>query len=101
MHKILKIKISKDIDLVLGTAIEITAILNEDKPTSITITIEDPNTTEVVSTADMSRVNTKVYNYIYQSDEDGNEGDYIITIESTKDSYTSVKQKIITLREQD
>jgi hypothetical protein len=101
VHKILSLQINKDSDLVQGNALEILAILNESYPTTITISIEDPTDVLVVNAVSMTRLTNKVYQYIYQSDENGTEGTYTVTVKSTKGGYTSVRQASFDLRDID
>lgn len=92
MIKILSLEYSKDIELVLGTAIEFVAILNTDKPQSVTISITDPTCSETVHEVEMTRLNSKVYSYVYQSSEEYNEGIYVATVYATNGGYTVVRQ---------
>lgn len=76
----------------LGTAVKITVLLNIETPTSAQITIEDPSGLEKVSRANMTKEADKVYSYIYQSDDDDNEGTYVAVIEISYGSYTSMSK---------
>jgi uncharacterized GH25 family protein len=101
MIKILKVQISKDIQLLLGTAVEILVFLNTDKPTSVTIKIEDPGGSIKISSANMTRVNSKIYNYIYQSTSSDLDGTYTVTVSVSNGGYTAVKQDNFDMLEQD
>lgn len=92
MIKIISIEISKDIELVLGSAVEIITFLTQDKPNSITITIYDPTRTVIVNSVTMTRLNSKIYRYIYQSSSSGTQGTYIVSISVGDGTNTSVKQ---------
>lgn len=100
MIKILNLFPSKDIQMVLGTSVEIIAMLNKDKPSSITVSIEDPTNVQVVNGVEMSRVNTKIYNYVYQSNSIDQEGQYIITVSVNDGTNTAVRQETFILDEQ-
>lgn len=77
----------------LGTAIKIVTVLDDVATAdSAKITIEDPAGVNVVDNADMTKESDYVYYYIYQTDEDNAEGTYTVTIDITKDNYTSRKQ---------
>jgi len=84
----------------LGTAVKITAILDIDTADSAKITIKNPSGVEMVSDANMTKEQDRVYYYIYQSDEDDSEGTYKIIIEITYGSYTSVAESTIDFIEQ-
>ena len=92
MIKIISVEVSKEIELVLGSAVEIVVFLTQDKPFSIKITIYNPTRSVIVSAITMSRVNSKVYNYIYQSSSSELEGLYIVSVEVSDGTNTSVKQ---------
>lgn len=73
-----KIKVIKvDGNLVLGSTIVITAVLEYDTTDSDTvkISIEDPNDTLKINEASMTKLSSTVYQYLYQSsitnDDDG------------------------------
>ena len=100
MIKILSLKLRKDIEYVLGTSVEILAILSEDKPYSITITILDPTSYTMVDKVAMSRVNTGIYNYIYQSASTDQDGEYIATVSVSDGTKTTVRQITFILPEQ-
>jgi hypothetical protein len=100
MIKITSLKISKDINMVLGTSVEIVAFVNQDKPNSIKITIKDPYETVVVDNVNMTRLNTKVYNYIYQSLSTGQDGDYEVIVTVSDGTNSSVAQDTFTLEDQ-
>lgn len=100
MIKITSLKISKDINMVLGTSIEIIVFINQDKPYSIKITVKSPTETVVVDNANMNRLNTKVYNYIYQSSSTGQDGDYEVIVTVNDGTNSAVAQDIFTLKDQ-
>jgi hypothetical protein len=102
MIKITSLKITKDvnINMVLGTSVEVMIFVNKDKPNSIKITIKDPYDTVVVNNVDMIRLNTKVYNYIYQSLSTGQDGDYEVIVTVSDGTNSSVAQDTFTLEGQ-
>jgi nitrogen fixation protein FixH len=101
MIKVLEVRITKDIELVLGTCVEIVARLNATSPSTVTIKITDPcNTTKVNSVA-MTKVSNKIYRYTYQSASTDGEGQYIVTVSASDGTYTSVKQETFVLIEQE
>ncbi len=85
----------------LGTSVKVTALLNVDTVTSAAVTIKDPANVEKVIDGSMTNTANKVYTYIWQSPEDGVEGDYIVTISITQGAYTTVKQARFTLVRQE
>ena len=85
----------------LGTAVKITTVLSVNTADTAKITIDDPTEAVMVNNVDMTKEADKIYSYVYQSDEDDDEGDYVITIKVTQDSYESVVQDKFTLVEQD
>jgi hypothetical protein len=93
-----RIPISKIDDFLLGSAIEIIATFNIENPT-VTITIEDNYDTTRIDDVAMTKLSSTAYKYIFQSDEDWIEGDYIITIKATDGTYTTYTQYFITLWE--
>uniref|UniRef100_A0A6M3JN83 BppU N-terminal domain-containing protein n=1 Tax=viral metagenome TaxID=1070528 RepID=A0A6M3JN83_9ZZZZ len=100
MTKIVKVIIDKDTQLILGSAIEITVMLSADKPTSVTITIEDSGLVKKVTSANMDRVNSKVYRYIYQSDSSHDYGTYTAKITLVDGGYTTYREKTFDLIDQ-
>jgi hypothetical protein len=100
MIKITSLKISKDINMVLGTSVEIVAFVNQDKPYSIKIKIDDPTDTTVVNNVNMTRLNTKVYSYIYQSLSTGQDGDYEVIVTVSDGTNSAVAQDYFTLEDQ-
>ena len=85
----------------LGTAIKIIVILNIATASSAKITIEDTTGSEKVTDANMTKEADYVYTYIFQTDEDWDDGTYIATIKITSGSYTSITQKTFEMMEQD
>ena len=100
MIKIISVEVSKEIELVLGSAIEIIVFLTQDKPYSIKITIHDPIRQVIINAVTMTRINTKIYRYVYQSSSSGTLGLYIVTIEVSDGTNTSVKQIEFILNQQ-
>jgi len=87
----------------LGSCIRISVVLNVDLESGDTakITIEDPSDIEKVTQATMTEEAPKVYSYVYQSDEDDNDGIYTVTVEITKGDYTAVEQWTFELKDPD
>ena len=92
MIKIISLECGKDIEFVLGTAIEFIAILNTDKPQAVTISITDPTNSQTVTDVEMTRLNSKIYSYIYQSASVYNSGLYVATVSATNGGYTTIRQ---------
>jgi len=84
-----------------GTAIKFTVSLNIETATSVTITIDDPAETTKVSNATMTKDADGIYSYVYQTDENNDEGQWIATIKVTYGGYTSVDQILFNLVEQE
>lgn len=85
----------------LGTAIKIIAIINIDTATTATIKIVDPSSTTKINDVAMTKESNQVYSYVYQSNENDEEGKYIVTIKVTSSGYTSVRQHYFEMQEQD
>lgn len=85
---------------ILGTAVNITAILSIDTATAVTITIKDPSLSVVVNSASMTKQVNKVYNYVYQSSSTGTSGIYTIRIEATYGGYTTIWEDNFIMRTQ-
>ena len=85
---------------ILGTAIKITSVINIDTATTTKITIDDPNETVKIDSANMTKDANGVYSYIYQSALTDEDGDYIITISITSGGYTAVVQDLFTMIKQ-
>lgn len=66
---------------------------------TITITIENPSGTEVISDIDMTKNATGEYYYIWQTSISDTEGDYKVIVVSTKDGYQEVTVEYIRLKE--
>jgi len=92
MTRIVDVIISKDQQLIVGSSIEIVAMLSDDKPQSITITIEDGGLVKKVTSVNMSRVNSRVYNYIFQSVSTDNYGTYTAKITLSDGTYTTYRE---------
>ena len=84
----------------LGTAVKFTAILSVDTAT-VTITIKDCAGIIEVNAASMTKDANKVYSYIWQSSTSDSSGDYISTISITYSGYTSVRQDVFRMVEQE
>ena len=85
---------------ILGTAIKITSILNIATATTAKVTIEDPSGNATIDEVNMTKDADNVYSYIYQSDEDGDNGLYMVRVEVTYGGYTSVIEDEFELVEQ-
>jgi hypothetical protein len=97
--KIENIKLSKK-EAFLGSSVEILVNLNT-APDEAVISVTNPSTTEVVSEVDMTEVTNTIYSYVYQSDEDDVDGEYIFTLSFSNDTYTTIEQVKFTLVEQE
>ena len=84
-----------------GTAVKITDVLDINTATSATITIDNPNNTEVVSNANMTKEADKVYSYTWQSSVSNPEGEYVVTFKITYAGKTSVRQSRFLLVKQE
>ncbi len=86
---------------VLGTAVELTAILEEDLPTggTVTISIYDSADTLVVTDAATTEVAAHVFEYIYQSTDNDRGGSYRAIFKVTVGDYTSLTTKTFTFED--
>ena len=91
MLRITKIKTSKDIDMRLGTAVEVLVSISE-KTATVIIKIEDPSDAVKTDNVTMTRLNNYNYQYIYQSASTDDSGEYTITITATSNGVTAVSQ---------
>ena len=58
---------------VLGTAVKVTAVLSEDESaTTVTLSIENPYSTDVISDVTMEEEASRVFSYTWQSADSGN-----------------------------
>ncbi len=101
MIKILEVRITKDIQLVLGTCAEVVVVLNGTKASTVTIKITNPSNVTVVNSVTMTKVSTRIYKYTYQSLSTDSEGQYIATVSASDGNNTSVKQETFVLYEQE
>ena len=85
----------------LGTAIKITVVLSVDTVEAITITVDDPSEVVKAGPVNMTKETDKVYSYVYQSDDEDQEGNYVFTINITDSGYNVVEQGNFTLIEQE
>jgi hypothetical protein len=79
-----------------GTAIKITDTIRDKDdnlldPTSIKITIYDPDDTVKVDAEDMSKVSTGIYEYDWQSDDNDGVGTYKVKTVAVSAGFTSTK----------
>ncbi len=84
---------------ILGTALTITVILNVSTATTATITIRDPGKTVQVDSANMTRDNSNVYSYVYQTNENLEDGTWTALVSITYGGYTSVSEKNFEMRD--
>jgi len=77
---------------VLGTAVKLTAILEEDLPSGgvVTASIYDSQETLSVTDAATTEVADNVYEYIYQSTDNDIAGCYRVVFKVTVGDYTSM-----------
>lgn len=77
---------------VLGNAVKITAIIDDTTPTSVVITIEDPDDTAKVDAVAMTKEADYVYYYVWQSKSDDTDqaGIYEAIVKVTKNSYDTI-----------
>jgi hypothetical protein len=89
------------ITLKLGTAVKIQTVLSQNDPDGVTIEIEDPSEKVKIDYVAMTKVAPNVYQYIYQSSANDDDGEYKITIKATYGSYTSIEQNYFILEDID
>ena len=81
-----------------GTTVEITSKLDDSNPTSVKISIADPDSTAKVAAATMTASDDGYeYTYYWQSATDDEVGTYTITIDVVKGSYTSKSKSTFAL----
>jgi len=75
----------KELSFLVGSAIQIDAILSINTAQSCTCSIKDEGSTAKVTDASMTKIADRVYQYIYQSSINDLDGDYtaIVKIVST------------------
>lgn len=81
-----------------GTSIKITSTIRDSDdalldPDSVVITIQEGDTTPVVSEVAMTQESTGVYYYNYQSATDTPAGRYKTKVKAVSGSYTSIKEE--------
>jgi hypothetical protein len=84
----------------LGTAARITTVISIPTAVSAVVSIYDSTGELKIDSADMTKEADGVYSYVYQSDEDDNDGEYTALIEVMYAGYTSVEEEKFTLNEQ-
>lgn len=80
--------------MILGTTVEIssTTVVDGSGADSATITITDPDGTEVVTDAAMTDAGSGVFTYLYQSSGSGTAGNYTATITAVSGAYEAVSR---------
>lgn len=101
MIKTLEVNITKDIELVLGTCVEVVVKLNASTSSTVTIKIADPTNVTKVNSVAMTKISNKIYKYTYQSASTDQEGNYIVTVSASDGTNTSVKQENFVLYDQE
>ena len=78
---------------ILGTAVKLTVVLEEDLPSgaTVTATIYDSRDELVVEDAATTEVTTKVFEYIYQSVDNDVAGKYRVIFKVVSGDYTSME----------
>lgn len=79
----------------LGTAVKITTMLDIANPTSVSIKVADSADVVKQAYTIMTKDTDTVYSYIYQSNSNDNEGDYVITISVVSGAYTAISQEYV------
>ena len=79
-------------EFVLGSAVKLTAILEEDitSGATVTVTIYDSRDIIAVEDADATEVTEKVFQYIYQSTDNNVDGEYRVIFKIVAGDYTSM-----------
>jgi len=81
-----------------GTTVEVTSKLDDSNPTSVKISIADPDATAKVTAATMvSSSDGYEYTYYWQSAVGDTVGTYTITIDVVKGAYTSKSKSTFAL----
>jgi len=78
---------------ILGTSLKFTTILNIITAASALITIEDPSRVDKVTDGGMTKTADNVYTYNWQSDEDYNEGTWVVTFKVSFGGMTSIREE--------
>lgn len=86
---------------VLGTTKKFIIIVNTNTLSNATITIEDPNGAEKISDAGMSQEALGVYTYEYQTAYGDQDGTWLVTIEATDGTHTTVIEKYFEMVDQE
>ena len=83
---------------VLGTALRLTAILEEDLPSGgiVTASVYDSRDSLVVEDADTTEVADNVFEYIYQSTDNDIDGTYRVIFKATVGNYTTISYQTFT-----
>ena len=83
---------------VLGTALKLTAVLEEDLPSggTVTATVYDSRDSIVVEDAATTEVTDKVFYYIYQSTDNDIDGVYRVIFKATVGDYVSMSYQTFT-----
>ena len=81
-----------------GTTVEVTSKLDDSSPTSVKISIADPDATAKVTAAAMTASSDGYeYSYYWQSATTDEVGTYTITIDVVKGAYTSKSKSTFAL----
>lgn len=82
-------------NFVLGTAVRLRAILEEDLPSGgeVTATIYDSRNSLVVIDAATTEITDNVFEYIYQSTDNDIDGEYRVIFKITVGNYTTMEQQ--------
>ena len=80
---------------ILGTALKLTIALDIDTATTAQIQIEDPSRVNKLDYTDMTKEADGIYSYVWQSDEDDNNGTWVATFKIVYGGYTSIYEKRI------
>lgn len=84
-------------DFILGTAVNIDVIY-DDAPDSVEIEIINSTLGVEIAQQAMTTINSRVYNYVFQSVDCTLEGEYIVTITTTIGSGESVIQEFFNMK---
>lgn len=82
-------------NFVLGTAVRLRAILEENLPSGgeVTATIYDSRNSLVVIDAATTEITDNVFEYIYQSTDNDIDGEYRVIFKITVGNYTTMEQQ--------
>jgi len=83
---------------VLGTALRLTAILEDDLPSGgvVTASVYDSRDSIVVEDADTTEIADNVFEYIYQSTDNDIDGVYRVVFKATVGNYDSLSTQTFT-----